>query len=209
MIQHKKNITRYFQIFLCVTLVFIIGVSSLTIADDVSSSDLKITMTKMDTSSGFQRNMNLQPISMEILDDISSFDHVEEVIPVITMVYRDFPANGSYSNRDSPPDPNNMPSDFPGSFPGGGRMNQMADYIVEGIQITEFESYVTSILSITLESGTYPSADDAYEVIIGKNAQDHFDSDLYETIIIDGTINNKNLMPIRADSECTYPSGAS
>lgn len=173
---------------LVLILILIVNTTLISIADDSYSVDQKIIINKFDTTSGFQRNMQLLPIELETGDKLAYFEHVSMVIPTINRIYRSFPENGSFPNRDMMPDTDQMPPDFHRQSQVDAFINQMADYIVEGVYFDHVESYLTSLLSIELTSGRFFSDEDSSVVILGEKAQEYFNAELDNTITIENEL---------------------
>jgi hypothetical protein len=187
MILKSENTKIKHKMLLNIIISLLITSSVIVIADDENSENLKITMTKMDMPIEYQREMQYLPISIEMVENISTLEHVDEVLPIVYKMYRSFPNNRSFLDGDFTPNPDERLSEFNRPFSREDMMNQMADFIVEGIPLNQIESYISSILTIELESGRHPFLNDSAVVIIGKNAQQYFHTDLNDTITIEET----------------------
>jgi len=188
MIQNSKKTKIYHILLKAIIIISILIISSLVvIADEETNTNLKITLTKIDMSNGFQKEIQLLPISLETIEEITTFNHVKQVIPAINKKYGSFQNNRSFPGKDSMPNPNGNPTNSNRQFSRDKMMNQIADFIVEGINVNNIEPYISSILSINLESGRYPTDNDSSIAIIGKSAQEYFNVTLNENITIEET----------------------
>ena len=77
--------------FICLFFLLMAPINPASADDNID--DFKITITNIDRTSGFGGSMQLLPISIDdVVDNIFSIDHVEEVIPIITQFFGEFPA---------------------------------------------------------------------------------------------------------------------
>ena len=93
------------KVVLCIFFIFFIIQLFGTPAFALNTGDNKITVTKMNDPQGFIEDFGLNPISSDVVDELSDIDHIEEIIPVIALSYgnidRDRPPGNDF---DSPPD---------------------------------------------------------------------------------------------------------
>ena len=179
---------RSFRVTILIIFVTICSVCTGYAVAEEQFNDLQIIISNPNPESNYRFNMDLLPISIEIADTISFFDHVDNVIPVVRRMYHDDFENFSRPNQDDMHDSSSLPTDGERPFQKGNlqsMMNRMTNYIVEGIQIDAFETYFYSILSLDLTEGKIISVNDSYSVIIGQEALDFFDASLNDTVSIE------------------------
>lgn len=194
MYKHEKNINKNtfrFLNILCFLLLFTPVILSNAVAENID--EYIITVTRRGDQEGFIGGFESNPISLDIISDIMEIDHVEEIVPVVTQYYSMVP--GSFPQRnfsDDPPSwdesPGDAPPDWNGSRPDrnfDGRMQDMVDFIVEGIPLDLLNTYIFYTLPVVVVSGRLLDANDSSVVYIGEDAQKYFNVSIGEEIAIE------------------------
>jgi len=194
MYRHEKNINKNifgFLNILCFLLLFTSVILSNAVAENID--EYIITVTRRGDQEGFIGGFGSNPISLDIISDIMEIDYVEEIVPVVTQYYGMVP--GSFPQRnfsDEPPNwdesPGDAPPDWNGSRPDrnfDGRMQDMVDFIVEGIPLDSLNTYIFYTLPVGVVSGRLLDANDSSVVYIGEDAQKYFNVSIGEEIAIE------------------------
>jgi len=172
----------------------------------VTMDDHKLIITIQDNNEPYNGVFQLTPIDSDIIDDIMMMDHVQEVIPVVTRSY-----GMNFSKR--PPGnftdaPSTIDDPFPGELPHfddsfhrsrpewnktfldrdlSGDMNEMVDYIIEGVSLESLSTYTFYSIPSTVLSGRSLQPADSCNVYIGEDAQNYFNVSVGGQINIGGS----------------------
>ncbi len=208
-----KIIKKFGLILLAFYIISILNIPAYSLNSGIDYSDeSKITITNIEQQTnqpeGFGRDFNLLPISMDVIDQLSSINHILDVVPIVNYIYYNLSLNphGNFSpddfNRTMPPDgfPDNFnrtmppdgfngtrPSDiFPDDFSSENKFQEATDYIVEGILLNS--DFVSDYLikNFNLKEGDNLDKNDSYEVIIGLDAAEYFKTGFGGNITING-----------------------
>jgi len=204
---HMANLLK-----ICIML-FLVASLFITFVSATSNEACKITVTNRGDSQVFGGSFQSNPLSLDIINEISDIDHIKEIIPIITKTYGFEQGNvsGNPINHDEfngePPDWNKVPGNAPPAWNGSqsdgiinGRMQEMVDFIIEGISLEYIHSYQCYELPGEMESGRMLNENDLSVVYIGEDAQKYFNKSVGEEI----QVNDMNFTVVGIFSNDTY-----
>ena len=198
----------------CILLFFLLLVGQISA---LGNEENKITISKRNDQQGFAFNLQLDPISIDVIDEIDQIDHVDEIVPLITQTYGENtnmpPGNfsGNPFNRSefdgNPPDWNDLNNNgipqLNGSRQNGdfnARMQEMFDYIIEAVALDALDTFQYYKLPSDVIEGRMLENNDTQVVYIGTDAQNYFNTSLGEMI----NINNHSFRVIGIFSNDNY-----
>lgn len=169
--------------------------------------EYKITITSRGETEPYNGGFQLTPIDIDLIDEILMMDHVQEVVPVVTksfgMNFTDDRPFGNFSENPPPMDnqipgeppsfDNNLdgaPPEWNGTYPNQDHretMDDMFDYIIEGITLESLSTYSFYSIPANIVSGRSLQPTDSNIVYIGEDAQNYFNISVGEQITIEGS----------------------
>ena len=145
----------------------------------------KITVSNMTQS----RPPSYSPISTTIIDNISSIDGVQDVVPMIRQSYG---VNmGAMGGTGGVPGEGTggAPGDGGGGMPGGGgtgdRIKMVADYVVYGVPLNRSLDEKYHLLPEDITNGSTINETDNLTVLIHEDLMNYFNASVGDTIAID------------------------
>ena len=149
-------------------------------AAEENESQRQMTMITVTNSSGMGMDATSHPINATIISNITGFDNVSGVIPLIQKTYKHNVGNAT--------NPGGGPPGWGG--PGGGgldRFRQTTDYIVDGIPLNQTLNDKYHLLPTEIVAGTTLNETDNRSVLIHVDLQSYFNATVGDNITIENT----------------------
>jgi hypothetical protein len=206
MYNDKRKEMRRTIMVLCICF-FCVIVSQILLASVLAgdTDEQKITVTNRADQQGFIGSFELKPFSLAIVDELYEIDHIVEIIPAVVQSYGTHVGDRPFGNFTGEPPNwngsfNEIPPDWNGSRPERNvddRMQNMFDYIVEGVPLGLLGSFTYYTLPFDIVGGRQLVENDSFVVFIGEGAQDYFNVSVGDDITIEG--NNFTVIGVFSD----------